>query len=560
MNRIVIAFSALVYCGINCLAAQTEFTDGVFILNEDWYGHNQSTINFWNRSERYVDYNIFEIVNPGRTLGCTSQYGQIFGRYMIIVSKQSLDPGSGAENPGGRVVVADKKTLRCLASIENIAVNGKGQSVADGRAVVGVTPEKAYVGSSNGIYVLNLKTYMIDGVIPGTENPLVDGSEVNSDGQGPLYQNQIGKMIRGQDYVFAIYQDKGVLVIDPVHDQVIEIVPGCFSTMTQTPDGAIWVGTNVAEGENEFGVSFQHYPYGESGNAWKGTRLTRIDQYTLETTCVDLPEAGVAQSWYAWTAGMLNASTKENRLFTIYNSPEQGQVSWFTVSHLYRYDIPGSKIQEIENSADDDIYFYGGSCQVSPVDDMLYCCNYVGNNIAAKNWVYRVLDHDGKVIDDCQLIDNYWYPAMFIFPDNEPWRGTGVPEEIEVGAEDVVIPLADKVTDSDTPTFTIVKRIADVSDPSVVSASVIHGNLVLRSVMPGTSQVTVDFDSNGMVTSCTIQVRTTHEVSAVDEIYVDGGKEPVEWFDINGRCINPLTASPGLYIRRQGSKISKVKL
>ncbi len=555
ISRLLILLSALT------MSAQTEFVNGVFVLNEDWYGHNQSTINFWNRDEKYVDYNIFELVNPGLSLGCTSQYAQIFGSYMIIISKQSVDPGSGAEHPGGRIIVADKKTLRYKASIENIAVNNKGESIADGRAVVGVTPDKAYVSSTNGIYVLNLKNLTIEEVIPGTENPLVEGSEINSDGQGPLYQNQIGKMIRGQDYVFAVQQDKGVLVIDPVNDRVIDTVEGCYSTITQTPDGAVWAGTNTAEGENEFGVSFQLYPYGESGNAWQGTRLTRIDQFSLETTFVDLDKGGVAQSWYAWTAGMLNASTKENRLFTIYNSPEQGQVSWFTVSHLFRHDIDKGITEEIEDSSLEDIYFYGGSCQVSPVDDNLYCANYVGNNIAAKTWIYRMLDHEGQMIDEYQLIDNYWYPAMFIFPDNEPCCIVDMPDEITVGEQSVIIPLCDKAIDRDTPVYTIVKRIGYVSDPSAVDASVVCGNLVLRSLAPGHSTVQIDFDSNGIVTPHTINVITTHEVSGIHVVSADMDTDlSVKWYDVYGHQVCPDNLSPGLYIRKQGTKVAKIKL
>ena len=52
-------------------------------------------------------------------------------------------------------------------------------------------------------------------------------------------------MLRTADYVFAIQQDKGVLVIDPQTDKIIHTVEGCFSTMAQSKDGDIWVGRNT---------------------------------------------------------------------------------------------------------------------------------------------------------------------------------------------------------------------------------------------------------------------------------------------------------------------------
>jgi len=42
-------------------AAQTkQYTDGVFILNEDWFGHNNSTINLLNPQTGEFDYLILQ--------------------------------------------------------------------------------------------------------------------------------------------------------------------------------------------------------------------------------------------------------------------------------------------------------------------------------------------------------------------------------------------------------------------------------------------------------------------------------------------------------------------
>ena len=42
-----------------------DYTQGVFILNEDWFGHNNSTINFMTSSGDFA-YRIFQTANPGK--------------------------------------------------------------------------------------------------------------------------------------------------------------------------------------------------------------------------------------------------------------------------------------------------------------------------------------------------------------------------------------------------------------------------------------------------------------------------------------------------------------
>ena len=197
------------------------YTDGVFVLNEDWYGHNNSSINFLHPESGIIDYYLVQ-TNPAnmdgsiiQTLGCTAQYGVIYGNKMYVISKQNQDPGENAEEKqGGRLVILDAKNMQVLYRLPIIAEKN-GKSIADGRSFVGVDENKGYIGTSNGIYILDLNTYMLNGIIEGSENPLITGDESPSTGLGALYENQIGMMIRTQDHVLAIQQDKGILVINP---------------------------------------------------------------------------------------------------------------------------------------------------------------------------------------------------------------------------------------------------------------------------------------------------------------------------------------------------------
>jgi hypothetical protein len=127
----------------------------------------------------------------------------------------------------------------------------------------------------------------------------------------------------------------------------------------------------------------------------------------------------VEQNWYAWNAGSLCASTKDNSLFFAYND---NVWSWFTRSHIYRYDIDTNELYEIYDTAEDNNYIYGAGIRVEPNSDRLWVSCYVGNNISTNNFVFYTLDVNtdsdtfGTRIETYTPIKNYWYPAMFLFP------------------------------------------------------------------------------------------------------------------------------------------------
>jgi hypothetical protein len=399
-------------------AAAKEYTNGVFILNEDWFGHNNSTLNFLNPETGEFDYLIVQnnADNAGRSLGCTAQFGAIHNGNMYIIAKQDQDPGE-SRFIGGRVVVLDAKTMKIKKTIPVIAEKN-GKSVADGRGFVGVSNTKGYIGTSNGIYILDLTSFEITGCIAGSENPLITGNETNADGLGALYRNQIGSMIYTHNTVFAIQQDRGVLVIDPETDEIKHVVEGCFSTMTQSKDGTIWVGKNA-------NMDYQIYPYGNigsSGEEWEGTQLLKLNPATLAHEIIPMPHSvGINQTWYAWTAGSLCASAKENVLYFTFN-PDKW--SWFTCSYIYRYEIDGNRFVRIYDSSAEDRYFYGAAIRVNPADDKLYAALYI-DNINQNYFFYRMDGSSGEVLNTYEPIQRYWFPALFIFPQDDS-QGTAV--------------------------------------------------------------------------------------------------------------------------------------
>lgn len=539
MKKIYSLFASVLIVGSSQAIAQ-DYTNGAYVLNEDWYGHNNSTLNFWNPETESIDYLIMQMANNYEySLGCTSQYGQLYGDFIVITGKQDKDPGEPGDMKSGRVAILHKNTLKPVGDEVHplISVNEKDKSDADGRGVCFVDNEKFYVGTSNGIYVFKWddqgKIFVWDSEKPisGTINPLITGDEVsNADGLGPLYKNQIGMMLRTQDYVFAIKQDLGVLVIDPETDEVIKIIEGCFSTMVQSKDGNIWVGVNYQEEGDEGNLN---YPYGWNGDAWNGSQLMCIDQYTLETKKVRIDIGGVPQSWYAWTAGTLTASETENVLYFVYTDPSLGQINWFRNCVLYRFNIDAidwdnidlsnpdeayaeGACEEIYDSSLEDLYFYGGAIQCNPKDGNIYASLYVNENIATQDWIYAIINSEGEMIQYQEPIKRYWYPAMFIFPDNE---APIVEAFADVTIEDenpVEITLADKVTDNDSRNAAIVKSVSNIGDETIVRAEIIKGNLVLTPLKKGDTTVEIAFNSNGKIVTENVNISVTADISSIE--------------------------------------------
>ncbi len=180
MKTLKSLFCIALFCGSVVSVNAQKYSNGIFILNEDWFGHNNSTINFLNTETGEFDYLIIQNENTDSnlSLGCTAQFGTIYGDNIYIISKQDQDSGESTYT-GGRVVVADAKTMKIKRSIPVIFTSESGKSIADGRAFVGVDENKGYVGTSNGIYILNLNSFEIESRIEGSENPLITGDESN---------------------------------------------------------------------------------------------------------------------------------------------------------------------------------------------------------------------------------------------------------------------------------------------------------------------------------------------------------------------------------------------
>lgn len=419
-RNILSTVAVSVFLGVS---AESTGSRSILIINEDWYGHQNSTVNVLCPDDSegvYWDYRVIQQTNPGKELGCTNQYGAIWGDRLYLIAKQDKDPGASVQ--GGRITVADARSLRIIKQLPIIDPSG---NQCDGRAFVGVSPTKGYVSSSNGIWILDLQTLTVSGQVSGTSNPNAgsDNDKPNWDPSGSLYKGQCGTMMLAAGRVFAVHQQYGLLVIDPETDRVMQVLdmgivadaiaaetgqtptalPGIGSTIVKSRDGMLW--HSVSKDDQGLGTTL---PY-----------IVRIDPATLERRVIHIEGDGInppSNSWYAWTPDPFVASSVSNELYWC-----GGSNRWFAKDIVYRYDIDtgiATKFVDLTDETDGNWHIYGCSLGIDPIDDTLYASLY--HDFQDPTYIVRRFDPNGETDRDYPMISNYWFPACMLFVDYVP--------------------------------------------------------------------------------------------------------------------------------------------
>ena len=444
--------------------APVDYTQGLFLVNEDWYGWDNGTVNFLTSDGRWV-YRAFRRENPGETLGVTTQYGAIYGGRFFFVSKQASSTADAST--GGRLVVADALTLKRVAAFDEIG--------GDGRAFVGVDEHTAYIGTSSGITRFDLESMSLGEEIAGTG------------GEGGLYAGQIGAMVRAGGYVFAAKQAVGVLVIDATtHTLHTTIDLPTISTLTLGRDGGVW--------------------------AADATSLVRIDVATLETRSRLLPDdCRVSSTWGAWNAGSLCAAYRNNFLY--FANEKENQIARY---HILTDELDADFFTLPDQGRAYVQQFQGAGLRVDPRNDRLivtatqsgYLSHYMNN------WVHVVDGLSGELLGTIELEPYYWFPALPVFPDNEA-PVIALPDRLSIGREPVKISLLEAVTDADNLSASIVSAV-EVEDSSVATARISGYDLTVSGVSIGDTRLTLTVNSNGKKATRTVDVQVT-EASGIDE-------------------------------------------
>ena len=459
---------------IKYLPATVDYTKGAYIVNEDWYGHRNSTVNFLSKDGTFV-YDHVE------NLGVTACYGTFFGNRFYAISKQ--DGGYG------RISVCDANSTRIIKQIKDI--DGK-----DGRSFCGVDEHKAYVSTEKGIYTLNLDELTVGAAVKNA-----DGDDA---GLG-----ECGNMVRLGDYVYATEYGKSLRIIDCNTDRIVATITAKVYSITMSKDGQLWVST--ANG------------------------ISRVNTESRQLEEIALPSgvSAPAKSSYAWTPDGLCASLQNN---VIYWTSVSG--SGTTIIFKYDIDNNEfAKVVDLTNDPEKRS-IYGCSFRVDTKTDNLYLTAAVGYNndykvrrydADGKQLAEYVMDDKGK---------NYWFPGMFVFPDVEdPIVGNIDDVTVEENKE-VVVDLTDVCSDADNFQAAIVKTVKSVAYAGkVATATVKNGKLVVTGVKKGKTNVTLNFCSNGISTTATVKVVVT-QATGITGTQTSADIREIARYTIDGKRIN----------------------
>lgn len=532
---------------------ENGYLDGTLIINEEWFGHTNGGMNYITPEGKMM-YQVYERENPGMSFGCTSQYAAIWADRLIAISKQATDGGDPLPG-GGRVVVADAKTLKYQGHIDNLIFGDETRS-ADGRGVVGATPDKVYVGSSNGIYIVDINEVKVVGKI-------TDFDESGSAG-ADLYNGQIGDMVHAGRYVFGIKQAMGAFAIDVATDRVVKQYPmSSVQGITQSADGNIWV-TATVNGQAHF---------------------TCINPSTLEIDreqSVVMPASVGAPvcAWGAWRNTPFVGCQSRN---TLWFNTGGGIAGGSSSDRFYGWEI-GSDPTDLQPifALDKPAKLPGSNSRVFQktygtlrYDDrsgelIVMTTEDQASGHYRYNWTHFIDPASGKILRTIALEPYYWFQAFAIFPDK--YNAVFSLNDITIDMNDspMTIDLREVVTDADNIDANILFSLVETPQTySEVPATVsLEGSkLTVTPQSSGTHYFTLAAQSNGREVTQTIGVNVTDK-SGVDDIaantgsmhcdgqrlYIDGfnGKR-FSIFDLAGVLVNSFDVDSDSYIYDFGS-------
>ena len=454
------------------LPATVDYTKGAYMVNEDWTGHRNSTVNFLSKDGTFV-YDHVE------NLGVTACYGTFFGNRFYAISKQ--DGGYG------RISVCDANSTRVIKQINSIDGN-------EGRSFCGVDKHKAYVSTSRGIYTLNLDELTVGAAVK------------NADG-GDAELEECGNMVRLGDYVYATEYGNSLRIIDCNTDRIAATITAKVYSITMSKDGQLWVSTN------------------------KGISRVNTESRQLEDITLPSGISAPAKS-LAWASDGLCASLQNNVIYWT-------SASGWNPTTIFKYDIDNNefaKVVDLTNDANKWVMYSTSNLRVDPVTDNLYVSLF--KDWGSQDYAVRIYDNKGTQLNEYELTQkNYWFPGMFVFPDVEdPIAGKIEAVNVEENKE-VKVDLAKVCSDADNFQAAIVKTVKSVADNNVATATVKDGKLVVTGVKAGNTTVTLNFCSNGISTTATVNVTVT-QATGITGTQTSADVREIARFTIDGKRIS----------------------
>jgi hypothetical protein len=408
---------------------------------------------------------------------------------MFIMSKQQYD------DAGGRLIVADASTMERLAAFETLG------NIGDGRAFVGVSPSKGYIGGSDGIAVFDINNLEIGDQIDGISS-------------------QVGDMLRYGSYVFAAVENKGVYVIDTATDKLKQVIDGtsAVTTLFVTASGALYAATTDSNAE-----------------------FIKIDPVTFETETINIENGDCVKStWGAWRSGSIACDPNED---IVYYLPSVG--FWGNPTTVSKYDFGSGEYTSSYVTLPGDVteVIYGTGIGLEPTNNqIILTTNQDGAGSANKNnRLHFVNPSTGEIEKTVTLEDSYWFPAMLVFPDHsniqEPSSTTAKNIEITYNQEAVTVQfdastmlpesfsgnknlVVYDATIDNTDNFSVSQVSHGIFEITALAASAQQSSKKQAADNSASAKLTVTAEYNG-VTATTVATITKVTPSALTSINVD---------------------------------------
>lgn len=439
----------------------TTYDEGVYIVNEDWYGHNSGSINFYNTATDELFHNIHQTPASSTVLGVTTQYGTLHAGRLYLMSKQ--DKG-GSVSEGSRLAIVNASTMQPITTFATLPNGG------DGRAFAALTDSLAYVTTSKGLLAFNLQTNSFIGSVTS-------------------HTNEMGSILRVGDY--ALVQDlrNGIHCINFATGEIAQTLTGL--NFTRSKDGRVWVLETQQKLQAYDPVTFAK---GES---------------------IDLP-VPVTNAAGAWNAGTLFAGNKAN---TIYFATATG---WNPPTAIYRINLDDATptatlFADLSQLAPATGKLYGGGIRLRPADDHLFVTTF--QTWGMKDYELLQIDNEGQVVRTVAFDKHYWFPALPIFTDSQsPVIAAIADQTIKVGANS-----SHTLTATDADSYDVATTFtANVAQSNIATANLVGNTLTLTGQSAGTTQITLVADNGGLKSYTSFILTIEDEATAIATASIKG--------------------------------------
>ncbi|MDE6556039.1 MAG: DUF5074 domain-containing protein, partial [Duncaniella sp.] len=213
------------------------------------------------------------------------------------------------------------------------------------------------------------------------------------------------------------------LIVDPETDKVEEVLSreivqegAGIGSIVKSKDGNLWI--SVAKNVQGTG-SFLNC-------------IVRVDPTNLSYEIIETPEGMYppSNSWYAWTPDAFVASSVQNCLYW-----KGGPNRWFSGTKIYKFDCDTrqqSLFIDLEKE-EGDWKLYGCALGVDPVSDEIYMALY--HEFGTPTYVTRRYSPQGEKMRDYEMIMNYWFPSLPIFPERD--QESGLEKPVVIASESI---------------------------------------------------------------------------------------------------------------------------